>query len=430
MCFCVIVDRQNTEHKFNKEVNKTMKTNWKRNTVLFLISQTISMMGSSLVQYAIMWYITMKTQSGIMLTLSIICGFLPTFFLSPFAGVWADRYNRKSLIILADAMIALVTLTMAIIFMAGFDAIWLLFVASAIRAVGGAVQAPAVGAFLPQIVPEGQLTRINGINGSIQAMIMLVSPMVSGALLTLSEIQYIFFIDVITAGFAIATLLLFLRVPPHDKASKKQEVSYLTDMRLGFQYIREHRYLKKFFAYIGILLFLIAPAAFLTPLQVSRTFGNDVWRLTAIEICFSIGMMGGGILIATWGGFKNRMKTMVLSNIVMALCTLALGIIPIFWLYLAVMSLFGLVLPMYNTPSAVMIQEHVEENYMGRVFSVMTMISSSMMPLGMLVFGPLADIWPIEWLLIITGIIMFGRSIFVVKDKVLMEAGEPVVTPS
>ena len=101
-----------------------------------------------------MWYITLQTQSGLMMTISIICGFLPTFFLAPFAGVWADRYDRKKLIMLSDSMIALSTLGVAMLFLSGHDAMWLLFVVSAIRAVGAAVQMPSVGAFVPQIVPE------------------------------------------------------------------------------------------------------------------------------------------------------------------------------------------------------------------------------------------------------------------------------------
>src|SRR6478735_3946272 len=104
-----------------------MKPNWKKNIILFLGSQTISLFGSSLVMYAIMWHITLTTQSGVMMTIAIVCGFLPTFFLSPFAGVWADRYNRKVLIILSDSLIAISTLIMAILFMAGYDALWLLF---------------------------------------------------------------------------------------------------------------------------------------------------------------------------------------------------------------------------------------------------------------------------------------------------------------
>jgi DHA3 family macrolide efflux protein-like MFS transporter len=207
--------------------------NWKKNIVLFLLSQTISLFGSSLVQYAIMWHITLTTQSGVMMTIAIICGFLPTFFLSPFAGVWADRYNRKILIILSDAMIALATLVLALLFLQGYDSLWLLFLISAIRAFGTAIQMPAVGAFLPQIVPMDKLTKVNATNGSIQAVVALVSPMLSGALLTIANIETIFFIDVITAAIAVSVLFLFLHVPAHAKAQTKQTMNYFSDMREG-----------------------------------------------------------------------------------------------------------------------------------------------------------------------------------------------------
>jgi DHA3 family macrolide efflux protein-like MFS transporter len=87
--------------------------NWQKNVILFLASQIISVFGSMLVQYAITWYITLETQSGVMMMISIICGILPAFFLAPFAGVWADRYDRKMLIILADSLIAVATLVIA-----------------------------------------------------------------------------------------------------------------------------------------------------------------------------------------------------------------------------------------------------------------------------------------------------------------------------
>ena len=402
-----------------------MKIHWKRDLALFMSSQTISLLGSSLVQYAILWHITLQTKSGAMMTLYIICGFVPTFILSPFAGVWADRYDRKRLIILSDAMIALVTLGLALAFMAGYEAIWLLLAGAALRAVGSAVQGPAVGAILPQIVPEDKLIRANGLNGSIQSAIMLVSPILSGALLTLASLELIFFIDVVTAGIAILVLFV-LRVATHAKATQKQESGYFTDMMEGFRYIRDHRYLVSYFAYVGFFLFLISPAAFLTPLQVARSFGEDVWRLTAIEMVFSLGMMAGGVLISSWGGFRNRMHTMIASNLIMALCAIALALVPSFWLYLLVMGVFGISMPLYNTPSAVIIQEHVEPDFLGRVFSVLTMLFTSIMPLAMLLFGPIADTIPIEWLLLGTGGIMLVLGSLVFRNRRLMEAGLPV----
>ncbi|MFL0197179.1 MFS transporter [Clostridium sp. WILCCON 0269] len=401
-----------------------MNRNWEKNIILFLASQTISLFGTSLVQYAIIWFITLKTQSGIMMTISIVSGFLPTFFLSPFAGVWADRYNRKILIILSDSFIAISTLVLAILFLLGYDAVWLLFVISAIRALGTAVQTPAIGAFIPQLVPESKLTKVNATNGSIQSIVMLISPMISGALLTIATIEVIFFIDVVTAAIAIFMLILFLHVPAHNKALEKQTNGYFIDMKKGITYIKNHAYIKKFFLFCMIFFFLSAPAAFLTPLQVSRSFGNDVWRLTSIEIAFSSGMILGGVIMAYWGGFKNRIYTMTLSSFLIGTCTFLLGVTPNFILYLFFMGLVGIAIPLFNTPSMVLLQEKVQEDFLGRVFGVLTMISSSMMPLGMLIFGPISDMIKIEWLLIGTGIFMFIQSFFLIGSKILIQNGE------
>ena len=399
--------------------------NWEKNIVLFLASQTISLFGSMLVQYSISWYIILKTQSGIMMTLSIICGFLPTFFLSPFAGIWADRYNRKLLIILSDSLIAISTLILAVLFFMGYDSIWLLFAVSAIRALGSGVQTPAVGAFIPQFVPEEQLTRVNAVNSTIQSIVTLAAPMLSGALLSITTIEAIFFIDVITAAIAVLILLLCLQVPSHAKALEKQNTGYFKDMSEGIKYVKNHKFIKSVFIFCAIYFVLVAPLSFLTPLQVARSFGDEVWRLTATEISFSIGMIMGGIIMASWGGFKNKLHTMVLSNFVIAICTLALGVVPMFWLYLFLMGLIGVVLPMFNTPFMVLLQQKVAPDFLGRVFGFLGMISSSIMPMAMLVYGPMADFIKIEWLLIGTGFLMVIQSLFMLKNKVLIEAGKP-----
>lgn len=360
------------------------------------------------------------------MTLYIICGFIPTFLLSPAAGVWVDRYNRKWLIMLADGMIAFSTLILALLFLAGYDEAWLLFVIAAIRALGAGVQTPAVGAILPQIVPADKLTRVNGLNGSLQAVIMFISPIVSAALLTVATLEAIFFIDVVTAALAILTLLLFFRVPVHRKAVEHTATGYFKDLKQGIAYIGQQAYLKAFFAFLAVFFILMAPAAFLTPLQVTRTFGDDVWRLTAIEIAFSIGMMAGGALIAAWGGLKNKIHTMTLATVLMGGCTFLLGAVPVFWIYLAFMAVFGVAMPLFNTPTMVMIQEKVDESYMGRIFGVFSMISTSMMPMGMLIFGPIADVVPIEWLLLGTGVLIILLSMFLVRNKALLEAGKPL----
>lgn len=382
------------------------------------------MFGSSVVQYAIMWHITLKTQSGLMMTLFIICGFIPTFLLSPFAGVWADRYNRKLLIMLADGMIAFATLILAILYLTGYQYIWLLFVIAAVRAVGTAIQMPAVGAVLPQIVPEEKLMRVNGINGSLQAAIMFISPMVSAAFLSITTLEMILFVDIVTAALAIFTLT-FLKL---DKQviTKAGQTGYLDDFKAGILYIRQQAFLKHFFLFFALLFFLMAPSAFLTPLQVARSFGDDVWRLTVIELTFSAGMMLGGGLIAAWGGMKNHIHTMAFAGAVFGLCTVAFGIVPNFIIYAIIMFVCGLAMPIFNTPTMTLLQEKVEPAYMGRIFGVFGMISSSMMPIGMLLFGPLADYVQIEILLIVTGVLMLVLVFMLTRNQHLLTAGKKI----
>jgi DHA3 family macrolide efflux protein-like MFS transporter len=173
----------------------------------------------------------------------------------------------------------------------------------------------------------------------------------------------------------------------------------------------------------AVFLFFFSPAAFLTPLQATRNFGDDVWRLSAIEITFSVGMMAGGIIISAWGGFKNRIHTMALSCALCGALAVALGLAPNFPLYLVIMAIMGVTFPLYNTPSMVLLQTTVEAAFMGRVLSVFTMVSSALMPLGMVVFGPLADRVSIDILLVVTGIVVSFLCIPMAASRTLREAG-------
>lgn len=396
---------------------------WKRNTAVFLGGQMISLFGSALVQYAITWHITLTTQSGLYMSLAILCGFIPTFLLSPFAGVWADRYNRKTLIMVSDGSIAVTTLILALSIMLGYNAIWPLFVALGIRALGAAVQMPCVGAILPSIVPEEHLTRVNGINSTAQSLITLASPVLSAALLKTTPFSFIFMIDVGTAALAIGIMLLFFQLPKREPPAGLGSNNYFGELKLGISYVWNTKFLRHFFLYLAIFYFLFSPAAFLTPLQITRNFGEDEFYLMAIEVAFSVGMAVGGIVISVWGGFRNRIHSMGLACVVLSLCTIVLGLPITLWLYLAVMALFGLSMPIYSTPAMVMLQERVDPDYMGRVFGVMTMISSSIMPIGMLAFGPLADQIPIEWLLLGTGALMLALTMIFTRDQHLKKAG-------
>ena len=440
--------------------------NWKRNIALFMAGQGLSLFGTMLVHYAVMWHITLKTQSGVMIALMVAAGALPMFFISPFAGVWADRYNKKYLICIADASIAVVTLAMAVAFSLGLDLTNWLLLCLVVRALGQGVQTPAVNSMIPQLAPKEHLTRVNGLNGSIQSVVLFASPMAGGALLAVAPIQTLLFIDVVTAVIGIGILLSLVKTPTQAKSSERQSGAgqYFLEISEGLKYVRSQAFVKKLMLLNAFFNIMIAPAAVLTPLQVVRDWGEGVWRvlgkfplgleehmtqgilrdwletlwnslaglpygpelrLASIEVVFFIGMIIGGLVMGIWGGFKNKSHSMALAICLFGISAAMLGILTNFWWYLTCMWITGLVMSMFNAPLMAMIQTNVEAAYMGRVFSVLTMISSLMMPLGMILWGPLGDAVAIDWLLIGTGLSMFLMGFIFIFDKTLLRAGEP-----
>lgn len=387
------------------------ETPWKSKLIRFLTAQTISLLGSSLVQYAIVWYITLSTSSGKMLTISTVCGFLPQILISLFAGVWIDRYDRKKLIMLADCAIAISTLVLALVFLSGQKNIWLLFAVLMIRSAGTGIQTPAVNAMIPQLVPKEHLMRINGINSTISSLIMFLSPALSGAILSAASLEATLFIDVVTAIIGVG-ITFFIAIPAYERKSANVS-SNLFEIKQGFIYLRQNPFVKNLLLFQIVVLFLISPSAFLTPLMVSRTFGPEVWRLTASEMTYSIGMTLGGLLITSWGGFRNRLHTTILAGAVYGCLMIGLGAAPIFLLYLVCNTLIGVTAPCYNSPITVSIQERVDPSMQGRVFSFMQISTSCALPLGMILFGPIADMVRIQYLLIASGSLVILFTLFI-----------------
>jgi MFS transporter, DHA3 family, macrolide efflux protein len=389
---------------------------WKGKTALFLSSQGLSMFGSMLVQYAIIWYVTLTTQSGVILTISTVVSFLPQIVISLFAGVWADRYPRKFLIIFADLLTALSTLGLAIAFLLGYRELWLLFLVSAIRSIGGGMQMPAVNALLPQIVPQDKLVKVNSINGTIQPFIMIAAPLASGGLMSWAALESIFFIDVVTAGLAVS-LLLALKVAAHEKATQAQSNGYLDDLKAGLSYIRATPVIKSLFGFYAAIFFLATPAIFLTPLLVTRSFGGEVWRLTANEVTFFVGSILGGVIMTAWGGFKNHFRTIGLASILWALLFAGLGLSRSFPLYLVIMFLAGIPMPLFSVPTTTLLQQIARPDMQGRVFGVYQLITTTVLPVGMLVFGPVADVITVEALLVLSSTIILIPALWIFFNR-------------
>lgn len=375
-------------------------TGWKRKTVLFLLSQNISLFGSSVVGYAIIWHITLETSSGLWLTLATLASMLPSIVVSLWGGVWADRYSRKMLIMVADGFIALATLGLAVAFLAGYRQMGLLLAVSAVRSFGSGVQTPAVSALYPQLVPAQHLTRVQGVNQTLNAVLNLLSPAVGGLLLGTVGIAWTFMLDVATATLAIL-VMAFIAVAPPTRAAG--EGSMMAELKEGFRYTFGHPLLKWIVLCYIFVFFLFTPAAVLTPLLVERSYGSEVWRLTANEIAWTVGMLAGGIFVSIKGKFKKEVQSVMICLAGFGVTFALMGLPNPFWLYLLFMGTAGVFMPVVATIQTVYVQRITREEVLGRVFSILQLISTSAMPLSILVFGPLADVVRVETLLLISG---------------------------
>ncbi len=384
---------------------KCMK-NWKSRAALFLISQCVTLFGSTLVQLGIVWYITLKTSSGGYVTLLTLCSFLPQAAMSLFGGAFADRYSKKKLIIIADAAIAVTTLALALImpYIADDALLYvLILIVSALRSVGAGVQTPAVGAMIPRLVPEEQLMRFNGINSTVQSIIQFAAPAAAGAVMTLGTLNNTLYIDVATAVVGIS-VLAFIAVPCDiAQAPKAEGEDALSEIKAGVSYAAQTGTLRRALIIYGAFIFLSVPSGFLSALMVSRTFGESYVNLTVVEMVGFIGMVLGGVLLGTWGGFKSKKLTMLLGLALYGAFAVTLGLVTNFYVFAGAMLLMSFAIPIVQTAITTIIQETAQPQMHGRVFGLLGVMYSAFLPIGMALFGPLADVMPLNLLLVITG---------------------------
>ena len=399
-------------------MNQT-QNNWKRKTLLFLASQCITLFGSMIVQMSIIWYVTLKTSSGGWVAAFTICSYLPQFLISFFAGVWADRYNRKKLIVLADGVITIATLIMFLVMpMISSDFVLLsaLLVISIVRSIGAGVQTPAVNAVIPHLVPAEYLMKYNGINATIQSIVQFIAPAVAGTVLSIGTFRSTLFIDIVTALIGIGLLSCVLL--PKQEVSN-ENISVFSEIKAGIHYSFSDKMIGKILIVYGLFILLSVPAGFMSALLVSRVYGDVYWYLTAVELVGFAGMALGGVLMGMWGGFKSRFKTFAFGLLILSIMTIGMGITPYFVLYLAMMFVYSIALTIIQTATTTIIQENAQESMIGRVFGLMGAMYSGFLPVGMAVFGPLADVLPLQWVMVGSGIALVLVTVYLqVKSKV------------
>lgn len=377
--------------------------NWNVSAVLFLLSQNLSLFGSSIVGYTVIWHITLETSSGFWMMLATIFSNLPQIIISLWGGALADRFNRKYMIMVADGFIALATLGLAISYWTGFQDKILLLIVLAIRSTGAGIQSPAVNAIYPQIVPKENLTKIQGINQTVNSVCLLLAPAIGGVLLGSIGLVWAFMVDVVTAIIAI-TIMSIIKVERQNTTENTN--SMISDIRAGIGYVLKHSELRKLIVFYAIAFILLTPAMVLSPLMVERTFGNEVWRLTANEIIWTIGSLVGGVFIAFRKQIKNKVFAIAVCFIAFGVAFGFMSIATNFVIYLMLILVAGFFMPILTTAQTVYVQEITEPNVLGRVFSILQIASTSALPIAILFLGPLADIFSIQSMLFVSGILL------------------------
>jgi len=380
------------------------------------VGQVFSLVGSQLVQFALIWWLTQRTGSATVLAVASIVGLVPQVVLGPFVGPLVDRWNRKRTMILADAAVALATLVLAILFWLGQAELWHVYAILFIRALGGTFHGPAISASTSLMVPPEHLTRIQGMNQMLNGGLNIISAPLGALLLQLLPLQGVLLIDLVTAALAITTVLL-VRVPqPHHETTETTGSAvgqYWQDLRAGFRYVLSWRGLLILMAMAMLINLVLSPSMSFIPLLVTEHFQGTAWHLSAMEAALGIGVLVGGVLLGAWGGFKSRVYTSLLGLVGLGLSVLLAGVVPasLFPLAVLAMGLMGLMSSLTNGPIMAVLQAAVAPSMQGRVFTLLSSAAMAMMPLGLAVAGPLADVMGVRAWFVVGGLVTLAAGI-------------------
>ena len=375
---------------------------WKTRFFTIWGGQALSILGSQLVQFALIWHLTVRTGSAKVLATAFLAAILPGVILGPFIGALVDRWDRRKIMLLADSLIALATIGLAVLFALNGVAIWHIYLAMLIRSLAGSFHGNAMTASTSLMVPVEKLTRIQGINQMLAGGLNIISAPLGALLLDVLPIEGILAIDVVTALFAVVPLL-FIKVPQperiaRDKVQGKTQATVWQDFRAGLGYMLGWPGLLM----IGLMTiginFTVIPAFSLLPLMVKDYFGGGAIQLSWVESAMGIGMLLGGALLSVWGGFNRKILTSMGGLIGMGTGTLVLALAPSSAIALAVGGAFmvGLMTPITIGPFFAIIQSNVEPDMQARIFSLLWSVGSGMAPLGLMIAGPVSEKFGIQ----------------------------------
>ena len=411
---------------------------WTLRFIPLWMGQALSLLGSQLVQFAIIWYLTQTTNSATTLAIASMMGLLPQVLLSPFIGTWVDRGNRRRILIAADSTVAAATLVLALLFASGSIQVWHIYLALFVRAVAGGFHQSAFGASIVLLVPKEQLARVQGFNQALYGGLNIITAPLGAYLLSILPMQGILSIDVGTALLAV-TILLSIHIPqPESKPDAK--ATFWQDFRAGFRYIIAWRGLVVLLGLVMVINFFYSATEPLTPLLITKHFHGDARQLGWWLSSFAGGTILGGLILGAWGGFKHKVITAQLGLILMGMSTTMVGLVPadMFWIGLIANSIVGFLLPIINGSFGATLQAVIIPEMQGRDFAFILSAAMLVSPLALAIAGPFADAFGIQLWFLVAGISctlmgMFGffsSEVMGMENRSSQEAGHVLSEPS
>jgi len=402
-----------------------VKENWQRPFFLIWTGQAFSLLGSSIVQFAIIWWLTETQDSAIVLTMISVASMLPGVLLAPFAGALVDRWKRKSVMMIADGSVALLTIILILLFWSGAIQVWHIYLIAFLRGLGGAFHWPAMESSTSLMVPAQHLSRIQGINQALNGMLFIAGPPLGALLVSLMVIQNILLVDVFTAAIAVGTMA-FVRIPqPAREASPVTVSLMLKDVREGFRYLSSWKGAMMMLGIALLINFLLAPASVLLPLMVTREFNGGAMELGMINSFWAVGMVVGGLTLGAWGGFKSKVQTTLFGLILIGAGAAVMGLAPnhLFYVAVAGMTFMGFANPIANGPVSALLQERIAPEMQGRVFTLIGAGANIISPVAMIIAGPMAEVLGLRfwYLLAAVACILLGTLARFSKDIMGME---------
>lgn len=382
------------------------QTRWKQKFFTIMSGQTISLIGSSAVQFALIWWLASETSSPMMMAFSGLMAFLPQLILGPFVGVWIDRLKRKYVIIFADLFMGIAALIFAGFFLVGQPPYWSACIVLLIRGVGNVFHTPAIQSVIPLLVPGDKLVKANGFSQFFQSGAFMLGPVLGAAMYAMLPMPLILLTDFVGALAASGTMAI-VKIPELKK-DPAQSPHFFKELKLGAAVLVQD---KKLFtvalAAVGCMLFFM-PLSSYYPLMTSSYFQESAWHASLVEMLYAVGMMGTSLLMGLFGNIRRKFTIIHMGLLGVGITSFLCGLLPAtdtgFWLFAVICIFMGASGNIYGIPYMAYMQETIPAEAQGRAFSLFGSLMSVTMPLGLLLSGPFAQRFGVVFWFLVTGI--------------------------